>query len=87
MIDYKKSYGIFCIGSIGGFVVTFLGLWLSMKTGAIGAILSYVGMALMLCGIVQALIFYRCPQCKKLLNMRGRKPNHCPQCGFKLELP
>lgn len=31
-------------------------------------------------------ILYKCPNCGRRLNIRGRKSNHCPGCGCKLEL-
>ncbi len=44
------------------------------------------GVAVLLVGVVQALIFYRCPKCGASLLMRTGDgiPNYCPKCGQEL---
>ena len=39
----------------------------------------------MVLGILQALVFYKCPHCKKRFKIGSRRPNVCPYCGAKLE--
>lgn len=51
-----------------------------------GAVVAFIGLAAMLGGVVQALLFYRCPKCGMLLKIRGQKPNYCHGCGYKLDL-
>lgn len=85
-MDYKKSYILLHLGYICGIGITFFGLWLSMKIAVIGNILAFFGFIAMLLGIGQAFLFFRCPKCKKLLPIRGKKPKHCPACGEKLDL-
>ena len=47
--------------------------------------MSAVGAAVMVLGILQALAFYKCPHCKKRFKIGSRRPNVCPYCGAKLE--
>ena len=47
--------------------------------------MSAVGAAVMVLGILQALVFYKCPHCKKRFKIGSRRPNVCPYCGAKLE--
>lgn len=69
-MTYQKSYGLLWIGLLAGFIAGFLSIGL--------------GVAIILLGLVQACIFYRCPYCKySLLNVRGL-PNCCPCCGEDL---
>lgn len=86
MMSYQKSYYILVLGIIGGAAIVFIGLSLSMKIGFGGSIVAFLGLAAMLGGIAQALIFCRCPKCGTLLKIRGKKPNCCYGCGYKLDL-
>ena len=61
-MDYKKSYFLLSIGVIGGAVLVFIGLSLSMKIGFLGNVIALIGLAAMLGAIAQALIFYKCPK-------------------------
>lgn len=48
--------------------------------------LFYPGLALFAVGLLQAVVFYRCPKCgRPLLRSRGRIPENCPGCGYKLK--
>ena len=47
--------------------------------------MSAVGAAVMVLGILQALVFYKCPHCKKRFKIGSRRPSVCPYCGAKLE--
>ena len=47
--------------------------------------MSAVGAAVMVLGILQALLFYKCPHCKKRFKIGSRRPSVCPYCGAKLE--
>lgn len=86
-MDYKKSYYILEMGVLGGAGITFIGLWLGNKwdTSIIGNVIALTGLAIMLTGIGQAFLFYKCPDCGKRFNIRDRQPRFCPKCGFKLE--
>ena len=58
-MNYKKSYFLLSIGVIAGAVVVFIGLGLGMKIGFLGNVVAFIGLAAMLGGVVQALLFYR----------------------------
>ena len=47
--------------------------------------MSAVGAAVMVLGILQALVFYKCPPCTKRFKIGSRRPSVCPYCGAKLE--
>lgn len=85
-MSYQKSYFLLHIGLIGGAVAVFIGLSLSMKIGFSGSAVAFLGLAAMMGGVVQALIFCKCPKCGTLLKIRGKRPNCCHGCGYKLEL-
>ena len=82
-MDYKKSYSLLSAGTICGAIIVFIGLAFGEM---IGCMIASLGLAAMLAGIVQALIFCRCPECGTLLKIRGKKPNCCYGCGYKLDL-
>ena len=44
-----------------------------------------LGTALLVGGVVQALIFCKCPYCGAQFNTRGPLPKFCPECGKKLD--
>ena len=47
--------------------------------------LAVVAVVIALGNIVQSWAFYRCPHCGyALMNVRGKMPEHCPECGEKL---
>ena len=52
----------------------------------VGAVVVFIGLVAMLGGIMQALIFFKCPKCGMLLKIRGKKPNCCHGCGYRLDL-
>lgn len=66
-MSYKKSYFLLSIGVIVGAVVVFIGLGLGMKIGFLGNAVAFIGLVAMLGGIMQALIFFKCPKCGMLL--------------------
>ena len=47
--------------------------------------MSAVGAAVMVLGLLQAFVFYKCPHCKKRFKIGSRRPSVCPYCGVKLE--
>ncbi len=77
-MDYKRSHLLLNLGLAAGIL---LGLFSLMTTiqwvGILGAVL-------MLGGIFQAEIFYRCPRCGGRLSIREKKPAFCPHCGSPL---
>lgn len=85
-MDYKKSYTILTMGVMGGAVIAFVGLSIGTKMALLGNFIGAIGIISMLAGIGQTFVYYKCPNCKRPLNIRGKKPNHCPDCGYKLDL-
>lgn len=85
-MGYKKSYFLLWAGVIAGAVLVWIGLDLGMRIGFSGNVIALIGLAAMLGGVVQALIFCRCPKCGALLKIRGKKPSCCHGCGNKLDL-
>lgn len=77
-MSYKTSYFLFNIFLYTGMILCILSLMLRITWPGI------LGTVILLLGILQTAIFYRCPNCHKTLNFRGRKPKHCPECGYKL---
>ncbi len=78
-MNYKKSYLLF--NSCTGLGTLACVISLALKIDWIGIL----GLVIFIVGILQAAVWYRCPKCGKSLNFRGRKPKHCPECGFKLD--
>lgn len=63
------------------FVVGLLVAWM-FNTSLVGLILSLV---LILGGLIQYLIFFRCPHChKSLVSLNFNIPSQCRHCGHKL---
>ena len=71
-MDYKKSCYMLATGIWSGMVMIFLGGYLEMGCGVatIGNATAFMGLMLMAGGIVQTLIFYKCPNCGKRFNIR-----------------
>ena len=79
-MDYRLSYKILVYSYIIAFVIALLGY--GFRGGAFLAILA----ATILClGIIQSIFFLKCPDCHEYLNVRGQRPNHCANCGKKLD--
>ncbi|MCK9217813.1 MAG: hypothetical protein M0P77_07850 [Firmicutes bacterium] len=78
-MDYNKSYLIMHIGLWTGIFIALIFALTEIKW------IAYIGAMITLGSLVQAAIFYKCPDCKKALNIRGKKPKYCPECGTKLD--
>ncbi len=78
-MDCKKSYRIFwlCL-SLSLALILFA---LLIKVQWIGI----VGVVIFFLGLIQAAVFYRCPDCGASFDFRRHIPKYCPQCGKKLE--
>jgi len=80
MIHFRLSKNIL----IGAFIAALVMFLIAKETGV--DLVGYLGIAVMLLGIVQAGIFCRCPECgAPLLRRRGGIPKYCPECGYHLE--
>lgn len=51
-----------------------------------GGFITYIGLIVVIGSALLEAIFYRCPNCNESLSIRGKKPKHCPGCGYKLLL-
>ena len=43
--------------------------------------LAAVGVLILLAGILQTFLFFRCPHCGGLWDTHGGVPHYCPHCG------
>lgn len=41
----------------------------------------WVGLIMMIGGIIWHILFIRCPHCGSPFHLRGGIPKHCPECG------
>lgn len=46
--------------------------------------LSAAGLGVLALGLLQMLLFYKCPYCGKHFSLGKRRPGYCPECGEKL---
>ena len=48
--------------------------------------LLYPGLMTFIVGLLQAVVFYRCPKCHyPLMKKRGKIPDQCTSCGLRLK--
>lgn len=78
-MNYKKSRQLMNIGIWGGIAV--LVVFYATDIMLFGVLV----MILVLGGMLQALVFYKCPSCNVHFNIRGGQPDFCPKCGCDLE--
>ena len=78
-MDYRLSERMMVSACAAGILIVMLGNRRQSLT------MSAVGAGLMVLGLLQALIFYKCPHCKKRFKLGSRRPSVCPYCGAKLE--
>lgn len=76
-MDYWKSMVLFWILFAAGTATGLMSLILDIS------VLMIACMVLIFAGMVQYMVFYRCPSCGGHLG-RGL-PNYCPHCGEKLK--
>lgn len=78
-LDYNKSYKVGRMGVVVGLFLLLLGV--SIKVDFI----AYIGLIVVIASAILEALFYRCPECNESLSIRGKKPKHCPGCGYKLD--
>ena len=78
-MNYRLSERIMLSACAAGILIVMLGNRRQSLT------MSAVGAGMMVLGILQALLFYKCPHCKKRFKIGSRRPSVCPYCGVKLE--
>ena len=74
-MDYQKSYVLMWVGIIAGFILAAVGGALAIKW------LAAMGALILLAGILQTFLFFRCPHCGGHWDVRGGVPHYCPECG------
>lgn len=79
ILNYKKSYSVKSIGVLIGLAVVSIGVLIKI------GLIAYAGIILIAGSWLQAIIFCRCPRCKKNLVTGDKMPKHCPECGYKLD--
>ena len=47
--------------------------------------LSAAGLGVLALGLLQMVLFYKCPHCGAQLEPRGPVPKFCPNCGTELD--
>jgi len=67
-----------------------IGLWTGIFIALIFALtevnwIAHIGAIIMLGSLVQAAVFYKCPNCKKSFKYSREKTKYCPECGTKLD--
>ena len=79
-MNHKQSFWAYYIGVLGGCFIMVIGCALDMNWIVFG-----IGLVLMFMAHVLVGLFYKCPHCNTYLNIRARRPKHCPECGRKIE--
>ena len=77
-MNYRVSFIIMAIGDAIGVLLCIPGLLKDIVW------LLIAGFAVLLVSSVQALIFYRCPHCRRFLGLRWVRPDKCPKCKESL---
>ena len=80
-MDYRLSERMMLSACAAGILIVMLGNRRQSLT------MSAVGAGMMVLGLLQALIFYKCPHCKKRFKLGSRRPSVCPYCGAIWKIP
>lgn len=83
-MNYKKSYTKLHIGVLLGIFFILCAKTLSGLGRPFVWVMLLLGTAVILCSIVQAKIYYKCPHCGKPLSLWAVMPHSCPGCGGEL---
>lgn len=78
-MNYKKSYILLQICLYTSLLLCMICLMTEISW------IGIVGFVVFAVGLVQSMVFYHCPYCGTPLNIRGRKPQYCPECGKALD--
>ena len=78
-MDFKASERCMFISCAVGILLVALG------NRRQSLMMSVVGAAVMVLGLLQTLIFYKCPHWKKRCSIGAKRPKVCPHCGKSLE--
>ncbi len=74
-MDYQKSYVLMQVGGITGLLMMGAAFLAGVEW------LAAVGVLILLAGILQTFLFFRCPHCGGLWDTHGGVPHYCPHCG------
>lgn len=84
-MDYKLSRMLMWIGIDGGMVLLAASMCFKNEAWVTGLMIAAA--AVFALGILQAFLFYKCPECGcRLIKCKGGIPENCPQCGVYLKL-
>ncbi len=75
----KKAYWISQIVMFAGIILSIAASFTPAKWLVAGGIMTA------LLGVLLGAVFYRCPYCKKALQVRNVRADHCPYCGRPLK--
>lgn len=90
-INYKKAKIIMWILMAVGFLIAFLPLLIMAIINPSGQIQDfnyiciYIGFAVIFLGLIEGIIFVRCPHCGRGLSVRGGFYKFCPYCGRDMD--
>lgn len=78
-MDYKKGEKLFSVSSYICVALVLASSILRIRW------LSAAGLGVLALGLLQMVLFYKCPHCGARLEPRGPVPKFCPNCGKKLD--
>ena len=78
-MDYKKGEKLFSVSSYICIALVLASSILRIRW------LSAAGLGVLALGLLQVVLFYKCPHCGAQLEPRGPVPKFCPNCGKELD--
>ncbi len=78
-MNYKESYRLLNIGCVAAMALALFACMVQIIW------IGVLGLIILVLGMLQTLVFYRCPHCGSLFSIRARCPKFCPECGQKLD--
>lgn len=83
-MDLKKSRAIMWIGICFSILIMLIGIAFEKENITFWFMIA--GTVIFLITLLQAFIFYRCPECGfSLMNVKGSIPVFCPKCGKQIK--
>ena len=78
-MDYKKGEKLFSVSSSICIALVLASSILRIRWP------SAAGLGVLALGLLQMVLFYKCPHCGAHMRLRERKTGYCPECGEKLD--
>lgn len=78
-MDYKKSEKLFSVMCYVCIALVLVSTIMEIRW------LSAAGLGVLVLGLLQMLLFYKCPHCGTRFSLRKKRPGYCPECGEKLD--